>query len=81
MELQQIMRGDYPHFMLKEIYEQPDSAVNTMRGRVNYDNYTVTLGGMTEHLSTISRCRRLLFIACGTSYNSAVACRQFIEEV
>lgn len=59
--------------MQKEIFEQPESVVNTMRGRVNFEENTVTLGGIKEFMSEIKRCRRLLFIACGTSYHSAVA--------
>jgi len=81
LELQEIMKGSFSHFMLKEIYEQPESVVNTMRGRVLYDERKVILGGLGEHMSDIRRCRRLLFVACGTSYNSCVATRQFIEEV
>jgi glucosamine--fructose-6-phosphate aminotransferase (isomerizing) len=80
MELQQIMRGDYTTFMQKEIFEQPDSVVNTMRGRVLPDG-RVVLGGIKEYLSDIKRCRRLILIACGTSYNSAIACRQTLEEL
>ena len=59
--------------MQKEIFEQPESVVNTMRGRVNFEENTVTLGGIKEFMNEIRRCRRLLFIACGTSYHSAVA--------
>jgi len=59
--------------MEKEIHEQPDSLMNTMRGRVNFDNNLVVLGGLKDYMSEIRRCRRLLFIACGTSYHSAVA--------
>ena len=83
--------------MQKEIFEQPESIVNTMRGRVNFDGYKgmklpsvlitscglelyyvicvaiVTLGGIKEHVDVIRRCRRMLFIACGTSYHSALA--------
>ena len=59
--------------MQKEIFEQPESVVNTMRGRVNFDTNQVVLGGLKEHMSEIRRCRRLLFIACGTSYHSAIA--------
>ena len=81
MELQQIMKGSFQHFMLKEIFEQPESVVNTMRGRVDFENYKVKLGGLVDHLSDIRRCRRLLFVACGTSYNSAMATRQFLEEM
>jgi glucosamine--fructose-6-phosphate aminotransferase (isomerizing) len=81
MELQEIMKGSYPHFMLKEIFEQPESIVNTMRGRIILDQDKVLLGGLVRHISDIRRCRRLLFVACGTSYNSAMATRQFLEEM
>ncbi|XP_072021586.1 glutamine--fructose-6-phosphate aminotransferase [isomerizing] 2-like isoform X1 [Amphiura filiformis] len=81
MEIQQIMKGSYSYFMQKEIFEQPDSVVNTMRGRVNFEDNLVTLGGLTEHMSEIRRSRRLLFIACGTSYHSALATRQLMEEL
>lgn len=81
LEIQQIMKGNYKYFMQKEIFEQPESVINTMRGRVNYDNLSVTLGGIKDYVSEIKRCRRLMFIACGTSYHSAVATRQLLEEL
>ncbi|XP_045211626.1 glutamine--fructose-6-phosphate aminotransferase [isomerizing] 2-like isoform X6 [Mercenaria mercenaria] len=81
MELQEIMKGNYSSFMQKEIFEQPESVVNTMRGRVNFEENTVTLGGIKEFMNEIKRCRRLLFIACGTSYHSAIATRQLMEEL
>uniref|UniRef100_A0A914DLC0 glutamine--fructose-6-phosphate transaminase (isomerizing) n=1 Tax=Acrobeloides nanus TaxID=290746 RepID=A0A914DLC0_9BILA len=80
MELQQIMRGEYKTFMQKEIFEQPESVVNTMRGRVLKDG-RVVLGGIKDYASDIKRCRRLIMVACGTSYNSAIACRQLMEEL
>ncbi|KAH8381704.1 hypothetical protein KR093_010884 [Drosophila rubida] len=81
MEIQQIMKGNYDYFMLKEIFEQPESVVNTMRGRVRFDTQTVVLGGIKEYIPEIKRCRRLMLIACGTSYHSAVATRQLLEEL
>eukprot|EP00049_Salpingoeca_infusionum_P009736 m.165251 g.165251 ORF g.165251 m.165251 type:complete len:686 (-) comp14426_c0_seq1:412-2469(-) len=81
MELNEIMKGSYPHFMLKEIFEQPESVVNTMRGRVRFADKSIKLSGLADHISDIKRCRRLLFVACGTSYNSAIATRQFLEEM
>ncbi|KAI3380353.1 hypothetical protein SNEBB_003321 [Seison nebaliae] len=81
MELQQIMKGNYDYFMQKEIFEQPESIVDTMRGRVFFDEMKVVLGGITDYMSEIRRSRRLLFIACGTSYHSAVATRQLMEEL
>lgn len=81
MELAQIMRGKFDHFMLKEIYEQPDSVVNTMRGRVDFENFKIQLGGLRSSLTTIRRCRRIIMIACGTSYHSCLATRQIFEEL
>ncbi|UYV83570.1 GFPT1 [Cordylochernes scorpioides] len=86
MEIQQIMKGresadwqgscshgSYSHFMQKEIFEQPESVVNTMRGRVNFDTDTVVLGGIKDFIPEIKRCRRIMLIGCGTSYHSAIA--------
>ncbi|KAF7991143.1 hypothetical protein HCN44_002705 [Aphidius gifuensis] len=81
VEIQQIMKGNYEYFMQKEIFEQPESVVNTMRGRLNFQNNTVTLGGITDYIPDIKRCRRLMLIGCGTSYHSAVATRQLLEEL
>ncbi|VEN56012.1 unnamed protein product [Callosobruchus maculatus] len=81
MELQQIMKGSYDYFMQKEIFEQPDSVVNTMRGRVNFQTKAVTLGGIKDYIPEIKRCRRLMLIGCGTSYHSAIATRQLLEEL
>lgn len=81
MQLQEIMKGNYKYFMQKEIFEQPESVVNTMRGRVNFVDRTVTLGGIKDYIPEIKRCRRLMLIACGTSYHSAVATRQLLEEL
>lgn len=81
MEIQEIMKGKYQYFMQKEIFEQPESVVNTMRGRVNFVNKTITLGGIKDYIPEIKRCRRLMLIGCGTSYHSAVATRQLLEEL
>lgn len=81
MEIQEIMKGNYSSFMQKEIFEQPDSVMNTMRGRMNFVKNEVKLGGIMDYMSEIRRCRRLLFIACGTSYHSAIATRQLLEEL
>lgn len=81
LELQEIMKGKFDHFMQKEIFEQPESVVNTMRGRLDVANKTVTLGGLKQYINTIRRCRRLIFIACGTSYHSCMAVRGVFEEL
>jgi glucosamine--fructose-6-phosphate aminotransferase (isomerizing) len=81
MEIQQIMKGSYSTFMQKEICEQPESVVNTMRGRVNFEAGSVVLGGIKSYIPEIRRCRRLLLIGCGTSYHSGIATRQILEEL
>ncbi|KAE8286018.1 Glutamine--fructose-6-phosphate aminotransferase [isomerizing] 2 [Larimichthys crocea] len=81
MELQQIMKGNFDSFMQKEIFEQPESVVNTMRGRICFDSNTVVLGGLKDHLKEIKRCKRLILIGCGTSFHAAVATRQILEEL
>lgn len=81
LELQEIMKGKFDHFMQKEIFEQPESIVNTMRGRLDVANKTVTLGGLRQYISIIRRCRRIIFIACGTSYHSCMAVRGAFEEL
>lgn len=81
LELQEIMKGKFDHFMQKEIFEQPESVVNTMRGRLDVVNKKVTLGGLRQYISTIRRCRRIIFIACGTSYHSCMAVRGTFEEL
>lgn len=81
LELQEIMKGTFDHFMQKEIFEQPESVVNTMRGRLDVANKQVTLGGLRQYISTIRRCRRIIFVACGTSYHSCMAARGVFEEL
>lgn len=81
IEIAAIMKGKFDHFMQKEIYEQPESVVNTMRGRVNFDDNKITLGGLRAYLPIMRRCRRIIFIACGTSYHSCLATRSIFEEL
>ena len=97
MEVEQIMKGSYDHFMQKEIHEQPESVTQTMRGRISLSPTTMTthttgvswrheerpvvLGGILEYASAIRRSRRITFIACGTSYNSCLAARRLMEEM
>ncbi|GMI78866.1 L-glutamine D-fructose-6-phosphate amidotransferase [Hibiscus trionum] len=85
MEVEQINKGKYKHYMQKEIHEQPESLTTTMRGRLlrggSCKAKTVLLGGLKDHLKTISRSRRIVFIGCGTSYNAALAARPILEEL
>jgi len=81
LEIAAIMKGKYDTFMQKEIYEQPESVVNTMRGRVNFDTNKITLGGLRAYLPIMRRGRRIVFCACGTSYHSCLATRAIFEEL
>ncbi|KAI9674284.1 MAG: glutamine--fructose-6-phosphate transaminase (isomerizing) [Trizodia sp. TS-e1964] len=81
LELQEIMKGKFDHFMQKEIFEQPESVINSMRGRLDIANKQVTLGGLRQYITTIRRCRRIIFIACGTSFHSCMAVRGAFEEL
>ncbi|XP_062159408.1 glutamine--fructose-6-phosphate aminotransferase [isomerizing] 1 [Alnus glutinosa] len=85
MEVEQINKGKYEHYMQKEIHEQPESLKTTMRGRLirggSCKAKTVLLGGLKDHLKTIRRSRRIVFIGCGTSYNAALAARPILEEL
>lgn len=92
MELEQIMKGSYPHFMLKEIFEQPESLTQTMRGRVIHGSMSereavvpgmadVHLGGLSQRIGDLRRSSRIIFVACGTSFHSCLAARQVMEEL
>ncbi|KAL6495724.1 Glutamine--fructose-6-phosphate aminotransferase [isomerizing] 2 [Orobanche gracilis] len=85
MEVEQINKGNYKHYMQKEIHEQPESVTTTMRGRLirggSCKAKSVLLGGLKDHLKTIRRSRRIVFIGCGTSYNAALAARPILEEL
>ncbi|CAI0438923.1 unnamed protein product [Linum tenue] len=85
MEVEQINKGRYEHYMQKEIHEQPESLTTTMRGRLiqggSCKATTVLLGGLKDHMKTIRRSRRIVFVGCGTSYNAALAARPILEEL
>ncbi|GAV75409.1 SIS domain-containing protein/GATase_6 domain-containing protein [Cephalotus follicularis] len=85
MEVEQINKGNYEHYMQKEIHEQPESLRTTMRGRLirggSSKAKTVLLGGLKDHIKSIRRSRRIVFIGCGTSYNAALAARPILEEL
>ncbi|CAM6062631.1 unnamed protein product [Sphagnum tenellum] len=84
VEVEQIQKGNYDHYMQKEIHEQPESLTTTMRGRLIHGGSKVKgvlLGGLKDHLRTIRRSRRILFIGCGTSYHAGLATRALVEEL
>ena len=72
---------DYPHYMLKEIFEQPHSLRNTMRGRLNEDNATAVFGGLNLSTQQLRQMHRVLLTACGTSWHAALYGEYVIEEL
>lgn len=80
MNLSELERGGYPHFMIKEIFEQPDTLKNCMRGRVNAEGTNVTLSGIIDHKDKFINAKRILIIACGTSWHAGLIGEYLFEE-
>ena len=79
-DLEQIEKGGYPHFMLKEIHEQAESIQNAMRGRLLEEDGNVKLGGLDGVLEKILSAPRLIFAACGTSWHAALIGEYMLEQ-
>jgi len=77
--LEQIEKGGYDHFMLKEIMEQPKSLEDCMRGRVHIPENTLKLGGLIDVLDALRNARRIIIAACGTSWHAALTGEYLIE--
>ena len=80
-DLQQIERGGYPHFMLKEIFEQPTTVENTMRGRLILEEGFSKLGGLNISKEDLLKVDNIIITACGTSWHSALIGEMMIEEL
>ena len=80
LKLEMIEKGGYDHFMLKEIYEQPRSIKDCMRGRVYPNEGRVHLGGIDEYLEKLNNIDRIIIIACGTSWHAGLVGEYLIEE-
>ncbi len=81
MKIEEMEKGGYDHFMLKEIHQQPTTIMEAMKGRINAKKGWVTLGGMQDEINRILNARRLIFVACGTSWHSALIGEYLIEEL
>jgi glucosamine--fructose-6-phosphate aminotransferase (isomerizing) len=79
-DLAQIEKGGFDHFMLKEIFEQPDSVRNSMRGRLNTDEGLARLGGLNMTPEEMREIRRVIILACGTSWHAGLIGEYMIEE-
>jgi glucosamine--fructose-6-phosphate aminotransferase (isomerizing) len=80
LTLSQLEKGGYPHFMLKEIFEQPHTLSDCMRGRVNVDANNITLAGFIDNREKFLNARRIIITACGTSWHAAQIGMYAIEE-
>lgn len=80
LELEAIEKGGYEHFMLKEIFEQPKSIKDCMRGRLDSGSSRLILGGLREYLNKLVQADRVLIVACGTSWHAGLVAEYFIEE-
>lgn len=79
INLGQIEKGGYPHFMLKEIFEQPECLTNCMRGRINADRDRVTLSAIIDYRRQLLDAHRIIIVACGTSWHAGLIGKQLIE--
>lgn len=81
LDLGQIEKGGYPHFMLKEIFEQPECLTNCMRGRVNVDATNVTLSAVIDYKKQLLSAKRIIIVGCGTSWHAGLIGKQIIENL
>lgn len=80
LELEAIEKGGFEHFMLKEIFEQPRSISDCMRGRLNAHTGRLVLGGLGEYITKLVKADRIIIIACGTSWHAGLVAEYFFEE-
>lgn len=80
LDIGEINKGDFEHFMLKEIFEQPRSIKDTFRGRISKERNTIHLGGLHEVMAKLVNARRIIIIGCGTSWHAALIGEYLFEE-
>ena len=80
LTLSQLEKGGYPHFMLKEIYEQPRTLADSMRGRVNIDQNNIALSGFIDNKERFLNAKRIIITACGTSWHAGLIAMYAMEE-
>lgn len=81
LELAAIEKGGYDHFMLKEIFEQPDTIFDCLRGRLDATAGTITMSGVQNYLEQLMNAPRIIIIACGTSWHAGLVAEYVIEEL
>ena len=81
MELAAIEKGGYDHFMLKEIFEQPSTIHDCLRGRLDANAGTITMSGVQDNIEAFKNAQRIIIVACGTSWHAALVAEYVIEEL
>jgi len=81
MKIEELEKGGFPHFMLKEIYDQPQSIKDSMRGRMNAEGGLIKLGGIEKYQKKLLQAKRIIILACGTSYHAGLEAKYFFEEL
>ena len=81
LELEAIEKGGYDHFMLKEIFEQPRSISDCLRGRIHPEEALIQLGGLRDYLGKLAKAKRIVFVACGTSWHAGLVGEYLFEEL
>ena len=81
LHLEAIEKGGYDHFMMKEIYEQPRSIHDSMRGRIRADKGIISLGGIRDYEQKLTNARRIIIVACGTSWHAGLVGEYLLEEL
>jgi glucosamine--fructose-6-phosphate aminotransferase (isomerizing) len=81
INLTAIEKGGYPHFMLKEINEQPNSIMDSMRGRLSVEKSIISLGGIIDYQQKLCNARRMIIIGCGTSWHAGLVGEYLIEDL
>jgi glucosamine--fructose-6-phosphate aminotransferase (isomerizing) len=81
LELAAIEKGGYDHFMIKEIFEQPDTIFDCLRGRLDAAKGTITMAGIQQHIDKLTKANRIIMIACGTSWHAGLVAEYIFEEL
>jgi glucosamine--fructose-6-phosphate aminotransferase (isomerizing) len=81
MELAAIEKSGYEHFMLKEIFEQPDTIFDCLRGRLLHEQQQIVMAGVDNHIEALTKASRILIVACGTSWHAGLVAEYMIEEL
>jgi len=81
MELAAIEKGGYDHFMLKEIFEQPDTIFDCLRGRLLQEQQQIVMAGVDNHIDALTNASRIMIVACGTSWHAGLVAEYMIEEL